>query len=139
MTSERPEAKASRPLNERRRSLWMRLERQSLWIAMGLMGGTAAGAFSLEPSALQRLASALPGWSQNAPTAGAPLAAADAPAPAVAAPALAPAPLAPAPAGAAKPASVAPPAKAQEERALDANSADLLEEDGPLWDSSQSE
>lgn len=141
MTGQEHEAKEPKVLSKRQRSLWMRLERHSLWIAFGLVGGTAAGAVSLEPGALQRLAGALPGWSQTSPTASAPPSAGEAPAPAApVAPVLATAPPLPVKSGALQPPSATPaPAKAAGEGPLDANSADLLEEDGPLWDSSQSE
>jgi soluble lytic murein transglycosylase len=128
-----------KPLSKRRGSLWARLERQSLWIVFGVLGGTAAGTCSLDPAALQRLVGALPGWSNHSPSAGGPLAAVQTPPPASnSAPTLATAPVVPAQNGA-KPSAAPVPAKIDDERAADANSVDLLEEDGPLWDSSQSE
>src|SRR6185436_7286916 len=66
------------PLSKRRgRSLWARLERPSLWVAFGLLGGACAGAMSLEPRALERLTNAVPSWSSHAPNGAGPLAASD--------------------------------------------------------------
>src|SRR5438105_1941309 len=88
------------PLSRRRgRSLWARLERPSLWVVFGLLGGAGAGALSLEPEALERLSLVVPGWSTHAPTGGGPGAASRilaASALSGAAPARAPAPAAPA-------------------------------------------
>ena len=131
------------PLSKRRgRSLWARLERPSLWVAFGLLGGACAGALSLEPQALERLANAMPGWSSHAPNGAGPLSpagvlVATAPRAATvpAAPLAAPAP------NVAKPLVVAAPegkVNDDEARGTDDSSPDALEEeDGPLWDPSQ--
>ena len=131
------------PLSKRRgRSLWARLERPSLWVVFGLLGGACAGTLSLEPQALERLSRALPGWSAYAPNAAGPLEASRIlSASAAQAPVSAPAPAAPARPSPPKPVvAAALEAKADEDapHAVDDSAPDALEEeDGPLWDPSQ--
>jgi soluble lytic murein transglycosylase len=130
------------PLSKRRRpSLWARLERPSLWVVFGLLGGGSAGALSLEPQALERLSNAMPSWSSHSPSGAGPLVASTVQV-ATAPVALAP-PAAPIPAAhrsVAKPlVAPAPEGKADDDEARGAkeNPADALEEeDGPLWDPS---
>ena len=133
------------PLSKRRgRSLWKRLERQSSWVVFGLLGGACAGVLSLEPQAMQRLSSALPGWSWHSPSAAGPSATSEAlsaMAPAGVAPERTPPPARPARPAAAKPPPLpAPEAKASsddEAKGADPGGSDAVDdEDGPLWDPS---
>lgn len=145
MKRSRRNVDSDNPLSKRRgRSLWKRLEQQSLWVVFGLLGGASAGVMSLEPQAVQRLSSTLPGWSWPAPNAAEPSATSEAlsaTAPPGVAPALTPPQVQPVrPAAAKPPAAPAPEAKASDDEAQvvdPASAGDAVDdEDGPLWDPS---